>query len=88
MSFTEMVHRKMTGLNILTEMQFWLHFDCINSVVHWSEIQLGTLPSFFLTKKCVTLELFYVQPGNLSTATPIAYGQKSSSHQTKTHRLL
>jgi hypothetical protein len=25
MSLTEMVHKKMTGLNILTEMQFWLH---------------------------------------------------------------
>ncbi len=32
-----------------------------------SNIQLGTLPSCFLTKKCVTLELFYVQPGNLNT---------------------
>ncbi len=33
MSFTEMVHKKKTGLNILTEMQFWLHFDCTKSVV-------------------------------------------------------
>jgi hypothetical protein len=38
MSLTEMVHRKMTGLNILTEMQFWLRFDCNKSVVRWSKI--------------------------------------------------
>ncbi len=38
MSFTEMVHRKMTGLNILTEIQFCLYFDCTKSVVRWSKI--------------------------------------------------
>jgi hypothetical protein len=52
MSFTEMVHRKMTGLNILTEIQFWLRFDCTKSVVRWGKIYLGTKPSFFDKKMC------------------------------------
>ncbi len=42
----------------------WGPIKCMKMVLRRA---LGTLPSFFLRKKCVTLELFYLQPGNLNT---------------------
>ncbi len=52
MSFTEMVHRKMTGLNILTEMQFWLCSDYQSKTIHehkyymWAQYSRYTVPTF------------------------------------------